>query len=80
MVAFADRSMGFEPMKPHQTLMHDIFSLAVTLGGIMLMTISHVQKPEGEEVISYDGLDTGEVHIRRLTMAWLGMGLLAVIM
>lgn len=80
MVAFADRSLGFEPMKPHRTLMHDIFSMAVTLGGIVLMLVSNAQGKGADELVSYIGVESSGIKFRRSTMAWVGMWLLGVVM
>lgn len=80
MVAFADRTLGFEPMKPHRTLMHDIFSLAVTLGGIVLMLVSNVQSQDADELVSYIGADGGGIKFHRSTMTWIGTWLLTIVM
>lgn len=80
MVAFADRSLGFEPMKPHRTLMHDIFSMAVILGGIVLMLVSNVPGKDADELVSYIGEESGGIKFHKSTMAWVGMWLLGVVL
>ncbi|QLI63643.1 uncharacterized protein G6M90_00g017220 [Metarhizium brunneum] len=82
MVAFADRRLGVAPTKPHRTLMHDVFSLAVTLGGVALMLVSNVPGGEGRDPASHagdEGPGAGGIALRRSTMAWLGLWLLTVI-
>ncbi|TWU73201.1 hypothetical protein ED733_004397 [Metarhizium rileyi] len=79
MVAFTDRSLGLEPMKPHRTLMHDIFSLAITLGGIVLMVVSNVQGKDADESVDYKGEESDEIKLNKSTMAWLGLWLLVVV-
>ncbi|KHN99754.1 uncharacterized protein MAM_02607 [Metarhizium album ARSEF 1941] len=71
MVAFADGSLGFASTRPHRTLMYDVFSLAVTLGGIVLMIVSNVQ--------GGGAVDGGGIDLHKSTMAWLGMWLLTVV-
>lgn len=78
MVAFADRRLGVAPTRPHRTLMHDVFSLAVTLGGVALMLVSNVPGGEGRDPARNPG--DGGIALRRSTMAWLGLWLLTVIM
>lgn len=82
MVAFADRRLGVAPTKPHRTLMHDVFSLAVTLGGVALMLVSNVPGREGRDPARHAGDEGpgGGIALRRSTMAWLGLWLLTVIM
>jgi ABC-type molybdate transport system permease subunit len=81
MVAFADRSLGFEPMKPHRTLMHDVFSFAVTLGGVVIMLASNVQGKDAQEVVVYyTDAESGEINFRRSATAWVAIWLLVVVM
>lgn len=40
MVAILDRTQGFARLSPSRNLMHDLFSLALTVGGIVLILFS----------------------------------------
>ncbi|KAG8414622.1 hypothetical protein J3459_014211 [Metarhizium acridum] len=84
MVAFADRSLGVASMGPHRTLMLDVFSLAVSLGGVVLMLVFNVQGKEVHELARHAGEegegDGGGTTFHRSTMAWLGLWLLTVIL
>ncbi|EHK21155.1 uncharacterized protein TRIVIDRAFT_70256 [Trichoderma virens Gv29-8] len=39
-VAKLDRSLGFQPLSPARALLHDLFSLAISLGGIVMIIFS----------------------------------------
>ncbi|KAM0253900.1 hypothetical protein ACHAQJ_007075 [Trichoderma viride] len=39
-VAKLDRALGFRPLSPARALLHDLFSLAISLGGIIMIIFS----------------------------------------
>ena len=40
MVSVADRSIGFPPLAPGRALLHDMFSMAICMGGVVLIVFS----------------------------------------
>lgn len=78
-VASAGQSFGFEPMKPHRTLVYDTFSFAVTLGGLVLMLVSNATAQQGDEQVDYFGQDAGSIHFRKSSMTSVAIRLLGVV-
>lgn len=39
-VAKLDRGLGFHPLSPARALLHDLFALAISLGGIVMIIFS----------------------------------------
>lgn len=44
MASLADRSLGFPRMSPARTMLHDLFSLAICLGGIIMIIFSGISE------------------------------------
>merc|ERR1712000_109446 len=57
MIAQLDPTYNFPPMKPPRAVMHDLFSLVVTVGGLMLMLFSDLREERAAQVD--DSFDKG---------------------
>ncbi|KAL6804952.1 hypothetical protein GGI42DRAFT_306877 [Trichoderma sp. SZMC 28013] len=44
-VAKLDRALGFNPLSPARALLHDLFALAISLGGIVMIIFSRYTYP-----------------------------------
>lgn len=82
MLAFADTSLGFEPIRAGRAVMHDIFALAVTLGGIVLMLLSGMQTtdPKLDKNYPRDTGDNQSIVFHKASMTLVGMYLLGAVM
>lgn len=50
MIAQLDPTYNFPPMKAPRAVMHDLFSLAVSVGGLMLMLFSNLREERAAQV------------------------------
>lgn len=50
MVSIADRVMGFPPLPPGRAMLHDMFSMAICMGGVVLIIFAGYAVKDEERI------------------------------
>lgn len=77
MIAQLDPTYNFPPMKAPRAVMHDLFSLAVCVGGLMLMVFADLREERAAQV--EDGFEKGSDWDAKRNLMDVGQWLLAVV-